>query len=125
MATVDTPMVDSATTNVVLRPIRSPNGRRAPIRPASPGTRSQTSPATREWRRPDRGREKQAVEDQDRCGRVNVEIKELNSRPIRLANSTCRGVLTGVPRLAWVMLIATPNSSSPQAAKDVQVGFPV
>jgi hypothetical protein len=43
--------------------------------------------------------------------------------PIRLANSTWRGVLTGVLIVAWLRLIAIPNSSSPQAAKYVQMGF--
>src|ERR1700686_2925629 len=45
--------------------------------------------------------------------------------PIRLANSTWRGVLTCVAVVAWLMFIETSKSSSPQAAKYVQLGFPV
>src|ERR1700694_3797727 len=44
--------------------------------------------------------------------------------PIRLANSTWRGVVTCVSVLGSVMLIAILASSAPQAAKYVQPGFP-
>jgi len=67
MATVDTPMVDSATTNVVLRPIRSPKWPKSAdptglARNAIPNVASDARVPEA-----DRGREKQAGEDQDRC----------------------------------------------------------
>ena len=40
--------------------------------------------------------------------------------PIRLANSTWRGVLTGASVLACIVLIKSPISSEPQAEEYVQ-----
>jgi len=109
---VDTPMVDSATTNVVLRPwvaeMAEESGADWSRRNAIPNVASEAS-----GRRPDLVAEKTSWENQDR--RVARRCRNQRTRwsSVRLANSTCRGVLTGVPALACSCSSYLRNLSSP------------